>query len=69
MRKLKRLPLEVLGLASTIAIRTQYEVAALLGCSRANVQQLEQSALHKLYKGLVKVEGGSQSVNTYPRRT
>lgn len=56
MRKTKRLPLEVLRLSITIAIRTQYEVATLLGCSRANVQQLEQSALYKLYRGLTRLE-------------
>lgn len=34
------------------ALRSQYEVARLLGISRARVKQLEQSGLRKLRDGL-----------------
>lgn len=58
MRKEKKLSPEVLGLVNLVAVRTQYEVAEMLGCSRANVQQLEHSALYKLHRALVRLDGG-----------
>lgn len=41
----------------SIAIRTQSEVAALLGCSRALVVQIEASAMRKLRVGLGLIGG------------
>lgn len=49
------IPAKVLGLTGRTAIRSQYEVARLLGVSRVSVREAEGRALFKLYNGLAKI--------------
>lgn len=49
------IPAKILGLTGKVAIRSQYEVARMLGVSRVSVREVEGRALFKLYMGLVKI--------------